>query len=364
METDLRTGSNLTNNIPKEMHAVLFYGPKDIRYEKVPVPEINDGEILVQVKTVLTGGTDLKTYERGHPVLIKSTPSPFGHQFSGIVVKTGKNVKDLRTGKKVFVANSAPCFECRFCKKERYSLCEDLLFLNGAYAEYIKIPDRIVKYNTYEVSDDIDFEAIATAESIAVCLNGIEKSGVDKGKTVCIIGTGQIGLTFVFLCKLFGAKVISVGRKEQKLQVAKRLGADFVFKLEDKEKLKKGIKSVTEEQGPAVVIEAVGLPEVWELGTEIVAKGGLVNFFGGCKKGTSVQLDTYKLHYEELKLIGVFHHTPFYIKKALELVKSKKSEVKNLIQNIITHKMHLKELEKAFILHKEGKAIQVAINVV
>jgi len=106
--------------IPDLMNACLFYGPRDIRYEKVQVPQIKDGEVLVKIDTALTCGTDLKTYFRGHPVLIQSIPSAFGHQFAGTIVQTGCNVKNFQAGQRIVAVNTAPCFTCRFCKKEKY----------------------------------------------------------------------------------------------------------------------------------------------------------------------------------------------------------------------------------------------------
>ena len=352
-----------SEDIPSLMNACLFYGPGDVRYEKVKTPEINENEILVKVHTVLTGGTDLKTFKRGHPVLIKKTPSLFGHQFSGTVVRIGENIKNLSIGQKIVSLNSAPCFECNFCKKKRFSLCENIEFLNGAYAEYILIPERIVKHNTYLVPENVDLEIASALESLAVVLHGYERSEITKDKTVCIIGTGSIGLLFVALAKLNGVKVISIGKNPLKLNIAKEIGADFTLNIKNfsnEEELIKKIKSLTNNYGPEVVIEAVGLPETWELAVKIVSRGGLVNFFGGCKKGTEVKLDTFKLHYDEIKLIGVFHHTPEYAKKALNLLSG--NFIQSTIKKIITKKIPLKELKEAFLLHDLGEIVQVAVK--
>ncbi len=351
------------SEVPSVMNAILFYGPSDIRYEQIPVPKISENEILVKVDTVLTGGTDLKTFKRGHPVLIKSIPSTFGHQFSGIVTVVGKNVKNFSFGQKIVAMNSAPCYECHFCKKSRFSLCENIEFLNGAYAEYIAIPERIIQHNTYLIPENTSLETASILESLAVVIHGYERSEITKDKTVCIIGTGSIGLLFVALAKLNGVKVISVGRTPFKLNIAKEIGADFALNIKDflnEEELIKNIKSLTDGYGPEVVIEAVGLPETWGLATRIVSRGGLVNFFGGCKKGTNLNLDTFKLHYDELKLIGVFHHTPEYVQKALNLLSSGSFE--KGIRNIISKSFPLKELERAFILQESGEVIQAAIK--
>jgi len=363
-ETELPINvKSASEDIPETMNACLFYGPGDVRYEKIPVPKINENEILVKVDTVLTGGTDVKTFKRGHPVLIKSVPSIFGHQFSGTVVKVGKNVKKFSCGQSVVALNSAPCFECNFCKKRRFSLCENIEFLNGAYAQYIGIPERIVKHNTYEIPKGLDFESAAELESLAVVVHGYERSEITKDKTICVIGTGSIGLLFVALAKLNGVKVISIGKNPYKLNIVKEFGADFTLNMKDfssEEELIKKINSLTNNYGPEVVIEAVGLPEIWELATKIVSHGGLVNFFGGCKKGTKVELDTFKLHYDELKLIGVFHHTPEHVQKALDLLTNGSFE--KVIKKIITKRVHLKELKDAFLLHESGEVIQIAVK--
>lgn len=351
-------------NIPESMNACLFYGPQDVRFESVPTPQIKDSEILIKIKAALTCGTDLKTYERSHPILIRSTPSTFGHQFSGIVAKAGKNVKDFHVGQKVVALNSSPCFKCRYCINEKFSLCENIEFLNGAYAEYIAVPENIVQHNTYIMPESISFEASSALEGLSVVAHGVDRSEITSDKTVCVIGSGSIGLMFVALAKLKGAKVICLGKNNFKLQVAKDLGADHVLnfgEFTDSELLVKKVKDLSGGIGPDVVIEAVGLPNIWELATQIAGRGGIVNFFGGCKKGTVVELDTYRLHYDELKLIGVFHHTPKHVQIALNLLSNTSFQDK-VIKKIITHTVPLKELDKAFLMHKSGSAIQVAVK--
>jgi L-iditol 2-dehydrogenase len=157
--------------------------------------------------------------------------------------------------------------------------------------------------------------------------------------------------------------VISIGKNPYKLNIAKEIGADFTLNIKDfpnEDGLIEKINSFTNNYGPEVVIEAVGLPEIWELATKIVCRGGLVNFFGGCKKGTKIELDTFKLHYDELKVLGVFHHTPEYAQKALSLLSD--NFIQKVVGKIITKKMPLEELENAFLLHESGEVIQVAIK--
>ena len=350
-------------DIPSLMNACLFYGPYDVRYERIPVPKINDNEILVKIKTALTCGTDLKTFQRSHPVLIKAIPSTFGHQFSGVVAKVGRNLRGFYPGQKIVALNSSPCFKCTYCTRQQFSLCENIEFLNGAYAEYITVPERIVQNNIYELPENIDFDVAAMLESLSVVVHGYNSSEITSDKTICIIGNGAIGLLFIVLAKLNGVKVISIGRKEFKLKIAKDLGADHILnstEFHDSETLIKTVNDLTY-GGPDVVIEAVGQPHLWELATKLVRRGGLVNFFGGCVKGSKVELDTYRLHYDELKLIGVFHHTPKYVRIGLDLL-SKASFRQKVFEKIITHTVPLRELENAFLMHQSGNAIQVAVK--
>ena len=177
------------------MKAIQYYGPQNIRYEEVMVKPPEDGEIVVKVMSALTCGTDVKTFRRGHPVLIKNIPSGFGHEFAGIVEKVGRNVDNLKVGDRVVAANSAPCGECFFCKREEYNLCENLDLLNGAYAEYITVPARIVKKNTLILPDDLSFDKAAFSEPLANVVHGVERTGIKEGDTVKI---GHLEFNYLF----------------------------------------------------------------------------------------------------------------------------------------------------------------------
>src|SRR5215471_12837484 len=139
------------------MLAAMFYAPHDIRLEQRPVPQPGAGEILLKVAAAITCGTDVKTYLRGHPLLFRQTPAGFGHEVSGLVAATGVGVTRYAEGDAVVVANSAPCQQCFYCRRGRFSLCEDLLFLNGAYAEYLLVPERIVLQNLYHLAPATSF---------------------------------------------------------------------------------------------------------------------------------------------------------------------------------------------------------------
>jgi L-iditol 2-dehydrogenase len=163
------------------------------------IKPLSKGEILVKVGAALTCGTDVKTYRRGHPVLIKKIPSGFGHEFAGTVAKVADGVENVKVGDRVVCANSAPCGHCFYCKRGEYNLCENLDLLNGAYAEYIVVPERIVQKNTIILPDTLPFHKAAFAEPLANVVHGVERTDIKAGDTVGIIGIGPIGLMFARL---------------------------------------------------------------------------------------------------------------------------------------------------------------------
>ena len=343
-----------------KMKAVRYYAPNDIRYEEVKIPELKEGEILVKVQAALTCGTDVKTFRRGHPVLIKKVPSGFGHEFSGVIEKMDETVQGFSIGDRVVCANSAPCGECFYCRRGEFELCENLDLLNGAYAQYIAVPKRIVEKNTLIIPKNLSFAQAAFAEPLSNVVHGIAKTPINKGDVVGVMGIGPIGLMFAKLAKLKGAKVIAMGRNPLKLKMAQEFAdADVVIDVNKYPDPTEFIMNYTNEhRGLDVAIECVGLPSMWEKMFSLVRKGGYVHFFGGCASGTSVNIDTKRLHYDEVKIISSFHHTPKYFREALDLIASGKIDVEKLI----TKHMDMKYAKKAIEMHRDGEAIKILLE--
>jgi len=259
----------------------------------VPRPEPGAGDVLVQVEVALTDGTDAKAFRRGHPLLLAQVPSPFGHEFCGI---------DVATGRRVVAANSAPCGECAPCRRGEETLCENLRpFLNGAYAEYLLVPARIAERNLLPSPPGLAPEVAALVEPLACCLHGIERAEVGAGQTVAVLGPGPIGLMLCAAARDAGARVVTGGGRPERRELAREFGAE-----------------PGDGRGADVVIEAVGSAEAWHDGLELVRSGGTVVFFGG----REVAVDTFRLHYEELTLRGAFHHTPRHVRAALAFLAS------------------------------------------
>src|SRR5271169_6306760 len=137
------------------MTAAVLYGKEHLQIETVSVPEIGAGDVLVRVRTALTCGTDVKVFRRGYHARMIQPPALFGHELAGDIAAMGSDVRGFAIGERVMAANSAPCGACYFCQRGKENLCEDLLFNNGAYAQFIRIPERIVQKNLYHIPSHV-----------------------------------------------------------------------------------------------------------------------------------------------------------------------------------------------------------------
>ena len=283
------------------MRAARFHAPGDVRIEEVARPEPGDGDVLVRVEVALTDGTDLKAFRRGHPLLLGELPAPFGHEFCGVA----------EDGRRVVAANS---------DGDR----TDLHLLNGAYAEWLLVPERIARVNLLPVPDGLASEVAAMVEPLACCLHGIERAAVEEGDTVAVVGTGPIGLLLCACVADAGGRPIAIGRRAE---LAREFGAE-----------------PGDGRGADVAIEAAGTEQAWRDALELVRPGGTVVFFGGLERGASVPVDAYRLHYEELTLRGAFHHTPATVRAALVFLASGAYPWERLI----THRVPLDELPSLF----------------
>jgi L-iditol 2-dehydrogenase len=301
------------------VRALILHGPGDLRLEEVPEPVPGDGDVLVQVEVALTDGTDLKAYRRGHPVLLGSLPSPFGHEVCGI---------DVATGRRVVAANSAPCGSCPPCARGQETLCEALFpLLNGAYAELLLVPARIAARNLLPVPAGLAPEVAALAEPLACCLHGIDAAGVQDGDTVAVVGLGPIGLMLCACVADAGGRPVGVGSREERRALAPSFGA-----------------VAAEPEGADVVIEAAGTVDAWEHAIALARPGGTVLAFGGLPRNARVAVDPYRIHYEEVRLVGSFHHTPRHFRAALAFLASGAYP----FERLVTHEVGLEGVASLF----------------
>lgn len=301
------------------MKALRLHGPGDLRLEEVPDPIPGEGDVLLQVEVALTDGTDLKAYRRGHPVLLEPPPSPFGHEVCGI---------DVATGRRVVPANSAPCGSCTACARGQETLCEQLFpLLNGAYAELLLVPARIAGGNLLPVPQGLAPEVAAMTEPLACCLHGVEVAGVQRGDTVAVVGLGPIGLMLCACVADAGGQPVGVGSREERRSLAPMFGA-----------------GIADAEDADVVIEAAGTVEAWERALVLVRPGGTVLAFGGLPRDARVTLDPYRIHYEEVRLVGAFHHTPRHLRAALAFLASGAYP----FERLVTHEVGLEGVAALF----------------
>lgn len=303
------------------VNAAVLHGKENIQIEEVTPPLLQPGEVRLRIEAALTCGTDLKVFKRGYHAKMIVPPAVFGHELAGVISELRTPNSEFRIGDRVVPANSAPCGKCFHCGVGQENICDDLQFLNGAYAESIVVPARLVEKNLLKLKPETDFADAALTEPLACVVQGVEDTRLRAGQNVLIIGAGPIGLMFAALANNLGCGVTVAGRRAPRLEAAQRLGATQVIDIGDGWNLPAKVRAAAKTQFDAV-IEAVGRPETWEAAVRLVRKGGTVNFFGGCPAGTTITLDTTFIHYADLTLLASFHHTPRAFRRALEFIEA------------------------------------------
>lgn len=341
------------------MLAAILYGQEDLRLEQVPDPTPASNEVVIQVGAATTCGTDLKVWRRGGHAKMLKPPTLFGHEAAGEIIAVGKEVSNWQVGERVVANNSAPCMKCFFCQRTEYSLCPNLTWNNGTFAQYLKIPAPIVEHNLLSLPEDLPYELAAMTEPLACVLHGVARSNTKPGDRVVVLGDGAIGLMFVAkLAHDYDASVFVFGGNDQRLEIAKKFGATQTFNYRQILDIPNVVKELCDGVGADIVIEATGIPSVWETAITCARPGATVNLFGGCPKNTAINVNTEQLHYNELTLKGVFHNTPYFVREALALIVSCKIP----FDLLISEQRPLQDLERVFVDMRERKVIKVAMK--
>lgn len=346
------------------MRGAMLLGPERIEIREVPVPRPRSGEVLLKIRAATTCGTDVKVYRRGgHPRMLK-VPTLFGHEMAGTVADVGPDVDQFYSGDDVVVANSASCGVCLPCRSGRENLCQDLHYLNGAFAQYILIPKRFVAGNTYRIPPGLAFDVAALTEPLACVLHGIEACDLRRlppGATaeIVIYGAGPIGLLFVAALSRLGHHVILSDPNPSRLEVGVELGAAETIGAErGGGQYARVIARTQGGIGAQVAIDCTGLPEVWEDAIASVKPGGQAILFGGCAPETRIRLDTHRLHYDELTVKGVYHHRPANVREAIAMLASPDFEIRPLL----TGQCGINGVEDALRRMMRREALKVVIR--
>jgi L-iditol 2-dehydrogenase len=336
--------------------AALLYGREDLRLETIDIPSPTEGEVTIEVIAATTCGTDLKVWRRGGHAKMLELPTRFGHEAAGKIVALGRGVTDWQIGDRVVANNSAPCMNCFFCQHQEYSLCPSLTWNNGTFAQYQNIPAPIVNHNLLKLPPDLDAELAAMTEPLSCVLHGVARSNVTPDSRVVVIGDGAIGLMFVAVLASQCQSVWLFGGNDRRLAVGEKFGADRVWNYH-KVDIPSTVRDLTQGWGADIIIEATGVPSVWETAIACGRPGATINLFGGCPKDTTISVNTDRLHYSELTLKGVFHNTPQHVRAALALLASKSIPFELLISD----RRPLKDLAQTFEDMRDRQVIKVAM---
>lgn len=340
------------------MKAAVYHGIRDVRVEEVEKPVAGKGEILLKIKAATTCGTDVKQFNRGYATLGDNEVRLFGHECAGVVEAVGEGVTKFKVGDRIVAHNSYPCGHCYWCKREQYSMCENLGFRKGGFCEYTVIPEPLVNISTFAIPENVSFAEAAMIEPLSCAVYGVDQADIQLGDYVIINGAGPLGLYMIKCAYLKGAKVISCDFSKERLEVAKRLGAWKTVRLgEGIDQIKAVRALIPEDRGADVVIEAVGKPEVWEMALQMVRKGGTVVWFGGCKGDTSVNVDTKLMHYSQLTVKGIFHTTPKHVEMAFNMIVD--GEIKG--EDFLGKEYKLDDVVEALDSHARQEAIKNVI---
>jgi len=288
------------------MRAQVFHGPGDLRFEDLPVPE--PGGLVMRVDAALTCGTDVKTLRRGHPVMIPHVPTVFGHELAGVVTAVGRGAPGVKEGDRVVAANSAPCGWCRLCAAGRPNLCEDLLFVNGAYGQYIALPPRLVARNLVRLGAGVPAARAAFAEPLACALLGVERAREESGQTVMVIGHGPLGCLLGMVAVARKARVILVGKAGWRFDRVQALGIAECVDATAAGDVVAAVRGLTDGRGVDVAIEVIGLRQTMEQAVRCLAVLGRAALAGISDR--PFEIDSYRdLLGREAEVIGCSDHT-------------------------------------------------------
>lgn len=340
----------------KKMKVAMYYNNNDVRIEEMPIPEIDDNDLLVKVQACGICGSDVMEWYR-----LKKAPRVLGHEMSGNIVKVGKNVKKFKVGDRVFVSHHVPCNTCNFCQNDQHTLCDTLHSTNfdpGGFAEFLRVPEINVDSGVFILPKEISYNDGTFIEPLACVFRGMRIAGIKPGQNVLVIGSGVAGLLNIKLAKAMGSnKIFATDINDFRLKKAKEMGADVV--IHANENIPEQIKKHNAGSLANLVILCVGVPSAARQSLASVAAGGTILFFAPTKPGVEIQFPLFDLWNKQVKMVSTYAGAPRDIKEAIELIRAKKVKVTDLI----THRYPLSEAAKGFKLAAQAKnSIKIIIE--
>jgi len=325
------------------MRAAMYYSNEDVRIEEIPIPEINDNELLVRVQACGICGSDVMEWYR-----LKTAPRVLGHEMTGDIVKVGKNVTTFSKGQRVFVSHHVPCNTCRYCLNDHHTLCETLHSTNfypGGFAEYLRVPPINVDRGVFVLPDDLSYAEGTFIEPLACVVRGMRIARMAPTKSILIIGSGVAGLLHIKLAHAMGAgRIFAVDITKARLEKAKHVGAHKVFQATDD--VTKALKTYNDGRLADLVVVAAGVPSAVLQGIKAVQPSGTLLLFAPPKPKVEVPLDLFEIWNKQIDIVSTYAGAPRDILESIELIRSKQVEVTDMI----THTLPLEKAQQGFSL--------------
>jgi L-iditol 2-dehydrogenase len=347
-----------------QMRAAVYRGSSGISIEKVPVPQISDGEILLRVHACGICGTDLKKIEFG----LVPPPRIFGHEIAGIVVKTGSKVTRFKVGDRVTTHHHIPCRKCFYCERKLFSQCEfyrrtgttaGFEPAGGGFAEYVRVMDWIVEQGTVAIPDHVSYEEASFLEPLNTCIKALQTADLRTGEVVVIYGQGPVGLLMMQAALCEGAQVLGLDFLESRLAIARELGATAALNPQ-KDDIGSVVAGFTNGRGADLAIVAAANPQAVADAMKTVRRGGRVLLFAQTVPGEMIPVDASRICMEEKRLIGSYSASIELQDKAADLIFTRKINVARLI----SHRFALELLSEGIHLasHPSDHSLKVVIQ--
>lgn len=344
------------------MLAAVFHGPNNIAVREVSVA--TNSYAMLKVNACAVCGYDARVFRNGHRKV--KPPLILGHELCGeILGDVNTQNGTISAGTRVAVCPLIPCLDCHYCHSGHYNLCTGLneigSSLDGGFAQYVGIPDQIIRIGgLVPVPDSLSDEEAALLEPLACCLNGLSRTGLSaRDRPVVIIGDGPIGLLHLQLFKrMAGSKVALVGRVPARLQKANALGADSVFAYQDSSDVSQDVLDFTGRDGADITVIATSNPSAFELATKVAGKNSTINLFAGMPADQKFALDPNWLHYNQISVTGTFSSSPSMLQEAARIASEKIVD----LSEIVTHRYPLAEIEQAIQATEKYYGLRAVIN--
>ena len=338
------------------MKAAVYYSPRDTRIEEVPVPEIDDHEVLVEMKACGICGSDLMDW-----YLKSRAPLVLGHEPSGIIAKRGKKVEEVNLGDRVFVHHHVGCMACHYCLNGDYTLCHQFHTTNikpGGFAEFFKVPAPNLQLDTLKIPECVSFEEATLIEPVGCCVRALNKCNLKVGDSVAVIGAGPTGLIHTALSKIYGASTTIVSDLiDFRLNLARKFGADVLVNP-NSEDLAAVVRSVTEGIGVDIAVVTAPNLQAYRAGINVCRKGGKLCVFAPTDPAAHLRMSPKELFFSETQIIPSYSTSHLETRTALHLIESSRIKAKELI----THRFRLEDAAEAFrTAHESTESLKVVI---